>query len=287
MRDTGLNLVIACGVCFAATRAEAQPLFARAESVECTVVNSDLVFVARLVDFRPVAPGSGRDGCEVTIDIEETLKQEPAQDEPYRKLGLFLARPAAVLLDWRERSSRLLIAYDEDAPERTASIELAADRLEVMTADLTLLRDPDAVVRAARAAVTRLPSNVKRVHTFERHVPRDIVAGTRWEPYYRTGGHLRLAVPADHHLETRARADLRSDIAGRRAEGVRALVYFRTEENIALVRPLLNDPAVTYFQAPFEGTPGERIYGVRLSAYETLKAWRVEVPPPVTREAVR
>ena len=155
-----------------------------------------------------------------------------------------------------------------------------------MTADVRLLRDPEAVIRAARAAVTRLPANIKRVHTFDLQVPRNVINGTSWETCYDTGGHLRLSVPVDQHLEKRAQDSVRSGDPHRRAEGAKALAYFKSDENIALVRPLLNDPGVTYVQPAYEGRAGERVFGARHSAYETLKAWGIVVKQPVFREEV-
>jgi len=96
-----------------------------------------------------------------------------------------------------------------------------------------------------------------------------------------------LSVPADQHLEKRAQDYVRSDNPHRRSEGVQALVYFQSDENLALVKPLLNDQGLTYSQPADGENAGYRIYGVRHAAYETLKAWGIEVAEPVYREAVR
>jgi hypothetical protein len=274
----------------ASVQAHAQPLFAQAESIESTVANSDLVFIATVVEFRRAEQDDeqhdDRDAHEATIAIEETVKQEPFRNEPYRRLSLRITRPASVLAGWKERSSRLLVAYDQCAPEQTVAIELAPDKLEVMTAEVKLLRDPEALIRAAREAVNRLAANIKRVHTFDLQVPREVVAGTSWETYYHTGGHLRLTVPVDRQLEKRVQDYVRSEDPQRRTEGARALVYFKSDENIALVKPLLNDPAITYLRPADGDQPGERVYGVRYAAYETLKSWGIDVKQPLFRQAV-
>jgi len=264
-------------------QAHAQPLVPRTESIETTVANSDHVFIATVVKFRRAEQDNDQDVHEVTIAIEEAVKQELFRDEPYRGLSLRITRPASVLADWKERSSRLLVACNHYAPKQTTVIELAPDKLEVMTADVKLIRDPEAVTRLARTAVSRLPANIERVHTFELQVPREVVAGTRWEKYYDTGGHLTLSVPVDQHLEKRAQDYVRSKSPGRREEGARALAYFKSDENLTLVKPLLNDQGITY-----DGDKdGERIYGARYSAYRTLKAWGIDVAQPVYREPVR
>jgi hypothetical protein len=284
MRAVGLTWIIGFSLSLIASiQAHAQPLVPRTESIESTVANSDLVFIATVVNFRRAEQDNDRDAHVVTIAIEEAVKQELFRDEPYRGLSLQITRPASVLAGWKERSSRLLIAHNDYAPKQPTVIELVPDKLEVMTADVRLIRDPDALIRLARTAVSRLPANIKRVHTFELQVPREVVAGTRWEKYYNTGGHLILSVPVDQHLEKRAQAYVRSKSPHRREEGAHALAYFKSDENLALVKPLLNDQEITY-----DGDKGgERIYGARYSAYRTLKAWGIDVEQPVFREPVR
>jgi len=277
------------GLCLiSSVQALAQPLFARAESIESTVANADLVFLATLVDFRAAGNDKMHHEHVVTISIEETLKQAPiSRDEPYQKLSLDLSRPASVLADWKARSSRLLVACQEYAPQETIVIELVRDKLEVMSAEMTLVRDPETVIRIAKETVRRMPAHVKRVHTFELQVPREIVVGTGWEQSYDTGGHLRLSVPVNQQLEKRAQNYVRSKNPLKREEGAWALVYFKSDENLELVRSLLADPGVTYQQPAYEDKAGERIFGVRYQAYRTLKSWGINVAQPVIREEVR
>jgi hypothetical protein len=73
-----------------------------------------------------------------------------------------------------------------------------------------------------------------------------------------------------------------------RAEGARALRYFKSDENIASLRKLLADPGCAYrYPDPKNDNIQERIYVVRYQAYQTLKAWGVEVEKPVITEEVR
>jgi len=199
MRAVLLQSVLLIGLSLiSSVQALAQPLFSRAESIESTVANADLVFIATLVDFRAVGKGNIPHEHMVTIAIEETLKQAPiSRDEPYQKLSLDLSRPASVLADWKARSSRLLVACQEYAPQETIVIELVRDKLEVMTAEMTLVRDPETVIRIAKETVRRMPAHIKRVHTFELQVPREIVVGTSWEKYYDTGGASQAKRPSE------------------------------------------------------------------------------------------
>ena len=180
------------------------------------------------------------------------------------------------------------MATNEYAPSATTVIELAPDGLEVLTADFTLLRDPEAVVQAARDTVRRMPSNVKRIHTFGMEVPREAVAGSKWNKYYETGGYLVLSVPVDERLEKRARAAIRSGSFRKRAEAARILRYFRSDENLERLRTLLDDPGWDYVRHAEENQGIEvRIYGVRQEAYRTLESWGVDVEKPKFREEVR
>jgi hypothetical protein len=278
--------LIGFGVCLVASvQAHAQPLIPHAQSIESTVANADLVFIAKLVKFgdgeRADERADGRQVHNATIAIEATLKKDLGRNEPYERLSLYVPGPASVLADWTKRSSRLLVALDSDAPKATKVIGLVEGKVEVFKADLTLLRNPDDVIRAAKEAARRIPAGVKRIHTFKLKVPRELCAGTQWEEYYHTSGHLVLSVPVDKHLEKRAQDYLRSESYLKRAEGVRALRYFKSDDNIARVRPLLDDPGRYHAQGV------EAIYVVRREAYETLKAWEIDVKKPVLREDVR
>lgn len=286
MRLAVVELVLAFGVCVLYSDGLfAQPLFDRTAAIETTVINSDYVFVAKLVKVRPLDADDKRFGQRADIAIEETIKAELFRDEPYTALNVYLPYRAAILEEWKERSSRLLVAMATNNDDENVAIELDPEQIEVMTAEMQLLRDPAAVIQAARAAVHRLPANVQRVHTFELIVPREVVAETRWLASYRTGGHLRLSVPVDEQLQRRAQAALRSDDPLRRPEGIRALAYFKTDENIALVKPLIEDPHFFFHSA--DGRTGERYYASRHAAYQTLKAWGLDVPAPIYREDVR
>src|SRR5262249_7548836 len=57
-------------------QAPAQPLFGGAESIECTVANSEVVVVGKLVEFDGKEQADERGGRTATIAVEETLKGE-------------------------------------------------------------------------------------------------------------------------------------------------------------------------------------------------------------------
>ena len=166
----------------------------------------------------------------------------------------------------------------------TRVIALTDEPLEILTADFQLLRDPEAVIRIAKETVSRFPAGVRRVHTFPVSVPREVVIGTKWE----SSGGLELAVPVDERLEKRAQDGILSANFLTREESARALRYFKSDENVARVKTLLNDPGWGYFKHPSQNNGIEvRHYGVREAAFGTLKSWGVNVEKPVIREEVR
>ena len=59
-----LKLLFAFGVSVISVPAHAQPQFPQTHSIESTVNNADLVFIAKLVDFREAEEGNGdKDRC--------------------------------------------------------------------------------------------------------------------------------------------------------------------------------------------------------------------------------
>lgn len=287
IRTAWFKLFIVVGVSLIASiQARAQPLFGHAESIESTVANADLVLVGKLVEFSG-AKTDARQEHEATIAVESTLKENIFTGQPYQRLRVQVRYPVSVLSDWKDHSNRLLVAVMEDTPAEAKLIDLAQPGLEVVTANFTLLRDPEGVIRAARETVRRMPAPVRRIHTFGLQVPREAVAGTKWEHYYPTGGSLILSVPVDKRLEERAHDYVRSESYEKREEGARALRYFKSDENIARVRTLLNDPGWAYVYHAQENKGTEvRIYGVRQEAYRTLRSWGLAVAVPMIREEI-
>lgn len=289
MRAGFLMWLLVVGVLLAvAQQARAQPLFAHADSIESTVANADLVFIATLVDFREGEQRDGREAHGTTIAVEETLKKDLFRIEPYGRIQMNMPHNMSVLADWKQRSSRLLVAYDECAPYATTVIELVPGRMEILKADFTLLRDPEAVIRAAEKRLRGMPEGVRRLHNFRLQVPRETVAETKWDEYYATGGYLLLSVPVDEQLEKRAIEYMHSERYGKRKEGARALRYFKSEKNILRVRELLDDPGWAHVYRAQENSGIEvRFYGVRQEAYRTLEFWGVKVDKPLIRDEVQ
>ncbi len=283
-----LSFVALSILLFVPNHARGQPLVSRAKSIECVVANADLVIVARIVEFADQKKAEASTLHKATAAVEDVLKQDFFAKEPLQRVSVHLPYSASVLSRWMDQSCRLLLAIDEDAPTASKVIDLTDEGLEILTTDFTLLQSPEEVMKMARKAVRRMPASIKRIHTFGVRVPDEAIAGTRWEQYYQTGGHLVLNVPVDERLESRSHEYLRSDSYMQRVEGARALRYFKSDENIARLESLLHDPGWSYLRHPQHNDGLEvRHYGVRQEAYQTLKSWGVNPEEPVFREEVR
>ena len=275
-----IALAVGVMVCQAA---HAQPLVARADSIESTVINADLVFVAKLIKIGDPIQVEGRDVYNTSIAVEQNLKREFFNDEPYDEVQAEIARDLSVLKDWLARSSRLLVIYNEQVPY-TQVIELEPGKMEVMTADFTLLRDPELVITAAQQALAQTSPAIKRIHTFGLHVPRERIVDTQWEKYHG----LILNVPVNKQLEQRALEFITSENYLEREQAAKALRYFKSNENIARLKSLLSDPGWAYRRHPEHNNGIEvRYFGIRDSAYQTLKSWGVDVDKPMILEKVK
>jgi hypothetical protein len=180
--------------------------------------------------------------------------------------------------------------------------------LPLFTHDLKVIGEPEALLKAARAAVLEGRGRGKaEMHRLD--VPHVVMYKTG-----EVGDANSLFLPVDQHLEELARRIIRSpgdyitpadfgpakDDASRkrsanelrfsrdllRADAVKALRHFKSDENIALLKTLLNDPATiggTQFDGEKQIDLGREYY-IRKAAYEALRDWGVQVAEPVLRE---
>lgn len=270
-----------CGLFAMPRLANSQPLFDQTMAIETTVINSEYVFVAKISRVMPDEDPS-EPGGNVDIEIEETIKAEPFRDVPYTKLNVSLPYSDEQFETWKQNQSRLLIVLNGSDKFQNQAIDLDSPNLVVMNADVKVLRESQDVIDAARAATKRLPANVKQVHTILWEVPRDVVKETEWDESYRTGGYLRLVLPVDEYLEKRARAEIQEGRSEKMAQAVRALVYFRSDENLRLVQSLFNHSFRYTHQV--ENGRIEHYYPIRHAAWQVAESWKIDLPKPSFRE---
>ncbi len=73
---------------------------------------------------------------------------------------------------------------------------------------------------------------------------------------------------------------LRLELGALRVEGIRALQYFKSMENISLLKSLLKDEAWRMEGRGDDAREPQRVYYIREAAYEALREWGVEVSKP-------
>jgi hypothetical protein len=239
--------------------------YPQALSIDLIVAKADQVLIGRVVNAGDMTRDKdGRRGGTIVLSVEKTLKGNEvrgAVDLPIVDWDDFYPGEFhAATSDSEINSHRLLVALRHDAKNQTriAAIDLDSAALEIMRADLVVLKTSTEVIRAAEDEIRRIPVGDKPIDVFELRAPSYEIKD---DPFYG----CVIIVPADERLEKRAHAWL-SD-PGTRVHGVYALRSFKSDENIRLLMALLIDAD----------------YPVRQQAYQVLKAWNVEAPTPAPR----
>jgi hypothetical protein len=306
------------GVSLTATIATAQPVLINHRSIELRVAQAQLVVRGTISHLTRTDLGSPPDGevlYTITVKVNEVIKG------PRRTPAEFSAKTRFLNGEferWAERGVSFLCFGNAPTAETTNNNKLLprwdainlgpripGDQLikglvdfpPILSMDFAWLDDPKAILSRARKF-----SQVKstEIHVFE-HPP--MPAG-RLESLS-----VRLAVPVVPSLEMIARRLIKSpeefvrandaalnrlDDASRkkvlewsrqlaRADGVAALRYFKSKQNIALLTPLLNNSAFTVSHGPGPDDT-KRVYYVRKAAYDVLRKWDVEITKPITEE---
>ena len=150
--------------------------------------------------------------------------------------------------------------------------------------DLTILTKPEEIL-ARSWTFARKQIETAKFHRFQLLNDNNV----QWrsfcllvpvEPALETIAKRLIAAPEDFISNNNARNDPAARVI-LRVDGVKALQYFKSDENIKLLKPLLNADCL-----PLNGA-GFSYCEVRFSAYEVLTAWDVDVPKPVTEEKIQ
>lgn len=178
----------------------------------------------------------------------------------------------------------------------------------ILTMDLRLLGTPEEILAAIEEAVHADESVPRPVRQHDMSLPRMIVQQTG-----RSGDANRFSAPVDKRLEQFARRliesphDVTSELQQReaneesrrsnvtylggiesqlRVEGVKALEYFKSDENTAILKGSLDDPTLWFRTTLGEGETStkERVYVVREAAYQILQSWDIAVDEPLLKE---
>jgi hypothetical protein len=174
-----------------------------------------------------------------------------------------------------------------------SAIVLHRREAEVLFADLTWQRQPDEILRRLRTVASR---EVKRARgaeaapyrvgyqtppVFDFHPPESIAGGSSI-----SGNEYSVVyLPVDSELETKARAWAASENKDLRWLAARALIYFPTDRNAALLRTLLDDRAtwsrremLPLIRPNYPEDEPELL--VRWEAWNVLNGWGRAAPRP-------
>ena len=199
-------------------------------TIEVGINRAEAVYVGRIVSVA-LAPSFPPDSQQrsVVVAIEQTLKGEPVQQLSFEYSG-------SQITQWQKSGDRLLIpiAHSDGAP--MPIIDLNNVRLWELSENLVVLQTPEEILQAVRMAVQRIPHATPG--EMDLWVPPSVSTGPGFpkeEP---------VMFPVDDRLEQLAHTILSKETGdGYRAEAVQALQFFKSDENIRLLTPLLSHPS--------------------------------------------
>ena len=250
----------------------AQPSPVRLTSLEATVLSADAVAEATLTRY--TLSEDATTIVDATFAINETLKGDASP----RTLSIGIHQGFRSLEAWKEGAAQMLLVRHGAS---WSVIELSDPKSALLSADFTVLRTPEAVSKAVRAAVRNHPG-LATIPTVRIRVPAGVAKSFR-----QTGMGTFLEVPVDRELERRALSSYRSSHGLSHEEVANVLGYFNSTENIAILKSLLTDPSYARLALPDERIGHEHhVYPVRRAAYASLNSLGVHVSEPVTDEDV-
>jgi hypothetical protein len=314
-----LCLALALGdIAFSATVAHAQPgVGDRFRSLETRILQAPVVFRATLTNVRETVTHTNNErgpydffDYAVTCRVDEVLKGKM----PNKKIQFdmnYVARWEN-LLKWADGHVSFLWFWDDSVKdvgkdfhgnyfERLIFLGPALpgwhdvngrDNFRLLyDMDMTLLAIPEDILPRARAftkkgvATTNFHSIYLREYSSPDHVSRRSFLVVPVVPTLETTAKHLISAPEDFmttgHKDVPA-SEWRCDL---RAGGAEALQYFKSVQNVKLLKSLLDAPDCWLTRKGGRDVTN-KIYSVRRIAYWVLEGWGVEVPKPLTEETL-
>jgi hypothetical protein len=308
-------------IVFSAAVAHAQPGGGRRfRSLETRILQAPVVLQATLTNVRETVTHTNNDlgpydafGYAVTFRVEEVLKGKM----PNKTIQFDMNHVARWedLPKWAEGHVSFLWFWNDSAKDVGADFHgnfferviflgsTLPGRPDVSgrdnfgplyDMDMTLLTKPEDILSRARAfsktgtATTNFHSIYLRQYSSHDHYfSRSFLVVPVLPTLEKTAKHL-ISAPEDFmttgHKDVPA-SEWRCDL---RAGGAEALQYFKSAQNVKLLKSLLDAPdcwlARDWSTENRDRDVTNKIYSVRNTAYMVLKGWGVEVPKPVTLE---
>jgi hypothetical protein len=258
------------------------------ESIEWVIADSERVVIGKVVKVETVAQHE-----VATVEVTKTIRGE---HEP--KVTFLLRRYHGIVAKgWLEDGEPILFClvgndkpkgrdelpkgYDwvlrQDGNHPSAVLLGKAKRqgpgpIDVFTRDFGVLTEPAAILKHVEVYAKSIPNNWKKKHTVLRAPSESAVYKKLW-----SGSAVLLMVPVDPQLETQGRQWCKSDSVETRVRGAKVLGNFKNDENVKILRPLLQD-------AGYYTGDGKRRFVVRAAAYDALRSFSVKVEMPILEE---
>jgi hypothetical protein len=287
-----------CGVALLGLPAPVSAEIFVGESIEWVTATSDRIVVGKVVK---VEVEGEKEPVEVaTVAVSRTLKGKHADTVRFtlrRSSGPEVARgwqaDGVPMLFFLVGEKDWALRYDGNG--HCAVLLGKSDRdsthtMPVLTRDFKVLTEPEAILKRVEGAVAATPKDRK---------PQRHLVNVRGDSEVFTkcwgGSSVLLVVPVDADLEKQARAWCKSPSDEDRWEGAKVLKHFKNDENVRILKSLLDDPAISVSQT-YQQVAGQReptlvsrtkVYYVRAAAYEALRDFGVEVKKPVLEESLK
>jgi hypothetical protein len=278
------------------------------DDVKFKPLNDGHGWLTVVIDVRETIKGTNTPKLEFAIWSDGIEDELPRWKKSGQEILWFLSRDKARKAQVQDESKQLP-APTEWVPASWYPIELAKSRsARVLTTqppavflmDLTVREKPEEILTATRSIVQQQGSNPP----LRRH--QIAISHALAEQSGSAGDANDVIVPVDARLEANARKWIstpgevvdrldKSQVKDKhqrdewlayerdnlREQGVRALKYFPSDENIVLLRGLLNDPAWISETRNRDGVEiTNKVYHIRKAAYAVLNKWDVPVERP-------
>jgi hypothetical protein len=302
--------IIFCAIAVSTTLLEAQPVFKTYYSLEGRVAQAQALVRGRVICCSNYVGGYREDGTQrpdgfkiytITVKVDDILKgrtpttlqfsaEASAEDKRYQQ--------------WESHRTSFLFFIGDGAWSNLGGAIWETNRLStirlgksipaengyssdppVYLMNFTSLTNAKAILAEARKFAKIKPQRDLQFHKFDRF-PNGPLWTSLLVPVQPTlekvAKHL-IAAPEDFAAWTK-NPPLRWELGLWRRDGVDALRYFKSKNNVRLLKSLLDD-SESYLAGQEHGITLRR-YPVRSTAYEVLKSWAIDVPRTVTEEPV-
>jgi hypothetical protein len=272
MRFSSLKTILAAFIVSLSALPLCAQMYPVAESLDSLVARADQIVIGRIIEVGVATRDPKSDTRQtIVVSVQETLKGDHVQRLPLDLIGNQSMHQFPTKLPSSGSEDRLLfiVRRNQQGSPYVNAINLTVVEFPVVTADLTVISKPSDIEQATKDDVRRFPAKPKAGENFE-WSPMHDYDSLKGSYYYGCG----IVVPVDERVEKRAHALLSApndkivSTVTTHSMAVHALSFFKSDENIRLLRGLLNDPDES----------------VRAETLRVLKGWGIDVAKPAARE---